>query len=141
MIKTIELTSKIVEIDVSGGRHVLVKNRGNGTILVSKLQDITQNKDEVKTIEPHTCDILRNVAKFYDNYSNGGKSNYYGRFFACAIDGNAIMQVEVITNENLRVYQWGTIREKNVCAISNDDIICEDDGVFITSYVGTYLEE
>lgn len=141
MIKTIELTSKVVEIDVSGGRHVLIKNRGNGTILASKLQDITQNAPNVKTIEPYTCDIFRDVAKFYDNYENGGKSNYYGRFFACAIDGNATMQVEVIANENLRVYQWGTVQEKTVCAVPVNDIFCECNSAFTTTYVGAYLEE
>lgn len=81
MIKTISLTANIeTEVELTGGCHVSVENRGTGIIYASKSGRITADSDGVTAIDSGSTKILRNVAQYRKNDDNKSY-DYYGKIY------------------------------------------------------------
>ena len=79
MIKTISLTANIeTEVELTGGCHVSVENRGTGIIYASKSSGITADSDGVTAIDSGNAKVLRNVAQYRNNDNS---YDYYGKIY------------------------------------------------------------
>lgn len=77
MIKTVTLTAnQELAVELRGGCHCCIENRGEGTIYASKSAGITADADGVTAISSGNSKILRNVARYEkknDTYDYCGK--------------------------------------------------------------------
>ena len=81
MIKTISLTANIeTEVELTGGCHVSVENRGTGIIYASESSGITADSDGVTAIDGGNAKVLRNVAQYRKNDDNKSY-DYYGKIY------------------------------------------------------------
>lgn len=79
MIKTITLTAnQEKEVELTGGCHVSIENRGTGIIYASKSSGITADSDGVTAIDSGSTKILRNVAQYRNNDNS---YDYYGKIY------------------------------------------------------------
>lgn len=81
MIKTINLSAGTeTEVELTGGCHVSIENRGNGVIYASKSSGITADSDGVTAIDSGNAKVLRNVAQYRKNDDNKSY-DYYGKIY------------------------------------------------------------
>lgn len=79
MIKTISLTAnEEKEVELTGGCHVSIENRGDGVIYASKSSGITADSDGVTAIDSGNAKVLRNVAQYRNNDNS---YDYYGKIY------------------------------------------------------------
>ena len=68
MIKTVNLTANSeLAVELHGGCHCCIENRGEGTIHASKSAGVTADADGVTAISGGNSKILRNVARYEKN--------------------------------------------------------------------------
>ncbi len=81
MIKTITLTAnQEKEVELTGGCHVSIENRGTGIIYASKSANVVAGADGVTAIDSGSTKILRNVAQYRKNDDNKSY-DYYGKIY------------------------------------------------------------
>ena len=102
MIKTISLTAnEEKEVELTGGCHCCIENRGNDVIYVSKNPDIQIGADGVLSVGGGCVKTMRNIA----GYSlRGNTYDYYGTIYMIsASDGTAEIQTANILNFGIDV--------------------------------------
>ena len=81
MIKTVTLTAnEVMAVELTGGCHVSVENRGTGIIYASKSANVVAGADGVTAIDSGNAKILRNVAQYRNNDDNKSY-DYYGKIY------------------------------------------------------------
>lgn len=88
MIKTVSLTAnQEKEIELKGGRHVSIENRGTGIVYASKTSGVVAGKDGVIAIDGGASKKMKNVAWYCEK---DGRYNYHGKIYLLSdIDCNA----------------------------------------------------
>lgn len=91
MIKTVNLTAnQELSVDLRGGCHCCIENRGEGTIYASKSAGITADADGVTAISSGSAKTLRNSAAYG---VIGDTYDYYGKIYLMSdSDGKAEIQ-------------------------------------------------
>lgn len=103
MIKTVNLTAnQELAVELHGGCHCCIENRGEGTIHASKSAGVTADADGVTAISGGNSKILRNVA-WYEK--SGDVYDYYGKVYLLSgSDGKA----EIQTADDLNFFKSGS---------------------------------
>lgn len=102
MIKTVTLTanSELV-VELHGGCHCYIENRGSGTVYASKKADIAADADGVTAISSGNSKILRNAAQYCVENST---YDYRGKLYLLSdSDG----KVEIQTADDLHFFKSG----------------------------------
>lgn len=88
MIKTISLTAnEEKEVELTGGCHVSVENRGTGIIYASKSAGVTAGADGVIAIDSGTSKKMKNTAAYSEK---NGIYDYHGKIYLLSdTDGTA----------------------------------------------------
>lgn len=88
MIKTIALTANTeTEVELTGGCHVSVENRGTGIIYASKAAGLTAGADGVIAIDSGTSKKMKNTAAYSEK---NGIYDYHGKIYLLSdTDGTA----------------------------------------------------
>lgn len=88
MIKTISLTAnQEAEIELTGGCHVSVENRGTGIIYASKSAGVTAGADGVIAIDSGVSKKMKNTAAYSEK---DGIYDYHGKIYLLSdTDGTA----------------------------------------------------
>ena len=91
MIKTVNLTAnQELAVELRGGCHCCIENRGEGTIYASKSAGITADADGVTAISSGSAKTLRNSAAYG---VIGDTYDYYGKIYLLSdSDGKAEVQ-------------------------------------------------
>jgi hypothetical protein len=135
MIKTISITSgEETTVELTGGTHVLVTNRGDSTVYVSKEPNVVADGDGVKAIDGGSVDILRDVGVYV---TQDGISDWCGTIYVVA-DGDTKIQLETTNNVNFRRTSKGGGDGMSNYVTSNNVIAYFDDNT--TVYMVTYEE-
>ena len=80
MIKTVSLTAGIeMAVELMGGYHASIENRGNGVIYASKTSGIIADSDGVTAIDSGNSKVLRNIAQY--KKSDDNSYDYYGKIY------------------------------------------------------------
>ena len=109
MIKTISLTANIeTEVELTGGCHVSVENRGTGIIYASKSANVVAGADGVTAIDSGNAKILRNVAQYR---KNDNSYDYYGKIYLLSASDT---KAEIQTANDLNFFS----RKNSLCAVS-----------------------
>lgn len=119
MIKTENITTTETVINFTGGIHVIVNNRGDSTVYVSKHPNIVADGDEVKAIDGGSADILRDVA-IHD--IRNGVLDWYGTIYVLS-DGDTKIQIETTNNANFRQIVKGGGNNGTSIATSLDSVL------------------
>ena len=137
MIKTIALKANTeTEVELTGGCHVSIENRGTGIIYASKAAGVTAGADGVIAIDSGNAKVLRNVAQ-YKNDDDNKSYDYYGKIYLLS-DSDTKAEIQTANDLNFfsRKNSTGGGESGNVEAeiqqlqankISVSDVITNDD--------------
>ena len=92
MIKTVNLTAGIeMAVELMGGYHCCIENRGSGVIYASKASGIIADSDGVTAIDSGNSKVLRNIAQYKKD--DNSSYDYYGKIYLLSdSDGKAEIQ-------------------------------------------------
>jgi len=99
MIKTVTLTANSeLAVDLHGGCHCCIENRGEDVLYASKSADIIPDADGVIAIDAGSAKILRNVARYE---KNNDTYDYCGKIYLLSDAGG---KAEVQTADDLNFF-------------------------------------
>ena len=92
MIKTVSLTAGLeMMVELMGGCHCCIENRGSGVIYASMTSGIIADSDGVTAIDSGNSKVLRNIAQYKKD--DNSSYDYYGKIYLLSdSDGKAEIQ-------------------------------------------------
>lgn len=95
MIKTVTLTANSeLAVELHGGCHCCIENRGDSVIYASKLANVVPDADGVIAIDSGSAKILRNVARYE---KNNDTYDYCGKIYLLS-DSNGKVEIQTASD-------------------------------------------
>lgn len=98
MIKTVNLTAGIeMAVELMGGYHCCIENRGSGVIYASKTSSIIADSDGVTAIDSGNSKVLRNIAQYKKD--DNSSYDYYGKIYLLS-DSDGKVEIQTANDLN-----------------------------------------